>query len=301
LGICPAQKTRSIGILLNLSLDGANLMIKYLSKVLYVLTGAKRKLLFLLLIFSFTSVLEALGIGLIGPFIKFASEPELIHKFQPLDWLYQRLGLQESNQFIPILGLAIAIIFCIKSILYFLARSYIFQFSFTQKEELIAKLLNAYLTVPYTFHLSRNTASLIKNTIIETNQFTQACLLQLLNAIASLIIVLSLLVLLAQTDLILLAMILGVLLPIFFIFSLLKKKFSRWGRVKSKAQQEMIRVLNHGLGGIKETRVIGCESYFERQMELQGAKFSRAATLFQSSQQFTRLHFNEIYKISMRC
>ncbi len=89
-------------------------MLGYLRKVLYVMTGRRRSLLLLLLMFSLTSVLEAFGIGLIGPFLRLASTPESIHKIPLLDWAYRQLNLQSSSQFILILGLVIVTVFCIK-------------------------------------------------------------------------------------------------------------------------------------------------------------------------------------------
>ncbi|MBE9125343.1 MULTISPECIES: ABC transporter ATP-binding protein [unclassified Coleofasciculus] len=264
-------------------------MIAYLSKVLYVLTERKKNLLLLLLMFALTSILEALGIGLIGPFLNIASNPDSIRKIALLDWTYQELGLQSSRQLVPIVGGVIIGVFCVKSILYFFSKSYIFKFSFNQKRILMSRLLNAYLIVPYTFHLSRNTATIIKNIISETNQFTQNCLLPLLNATANFVVVAVLLILLAKTNLLLLVLILGVLVPTFLLFQKFGKKFSKWGKIKSETQKEMIRVINHGLGGLKETRVIGCEPYFESQMEQQTHKYARAATLFQSSQLLPRI------------
>ncbi|NEP00701.1 MAG: ABC transporter ATP-binding protein [Symploca sp. SIO2E9] len=264
-------------------------MFKYLSKVLYVLTGTRQELLFLLLMFVLSSVLEALGIGLIGPFLSLVSNPDAIHKIYLLDWIYKQLKLESSSQFIPVVGIAIATVFCFKSLLYFLTKTYIFKFSFNQKKILMSRLLKAYLAVPYTFHLSRNTAGVIKNIIIETQKFTQGCILPLLNATSNLVIICVLLLLLAQTNLVLLVMILGVLLPTFLLFHQLGNKFKKWGTIGSESNKEMIRVINHGLGGLKETRVIGCESYFEQQMEQQARKFARALTLFNSSQVLPRI------------
>ncbi|MFM5886798.1 MAG: ATP-binding cassette domain-containing protein, partial [Dolichospermum sp.] len=45
------------------------------------------------------------------------------------------------------------------------------------------------------------------------------------------------------------------------------------------AYGEMIRITNHGLGSLKETRVIGCESYFEYQMEQQSRIYAKSTTL----------------------
>ncbi|MGB3693557.1 MAG: ABC transporter ATP-binding protein [Spirulinaceae cyanobacterium] len=243
----------------------------------------------MLLIFGLTSILEAVGIGLIGPFLSLASQPESVQKIPMLNWLYQQLDLESTRDFIPILGLTIIIVFCLKSGFYFLARSYIFKFSFTQKSILISRLLSAYIKVPYTFYLSRNTASIMKNIITETTKFTLQCLLPILTGIANLVVIVFLLIVLAYTDLSLLVMILGIILPTFFLFQRLGKQFKKWGDTKSISQQEMIKVINHGLGGIKEMRVIGCERYFENQMKEQAENYSQAATLFQSAQLLPRI------------
>lgn len=264
-------------------------MLTYFSKVLYVLEGRRKGLLWLLFIFTLTSVLEALGIGLIGPFLGVASNPESIHKIFLLDWVYQQLKLQSSSQFIPILGIGIATIFCLKSLLYFLSWVNIHQYSSKLNQSLITRLLNAYLVVPYTFHLNKNTASLIKNILIETSTFTTACILPLLQSAVNFIVLFCLFLVLAKTDLLLLVMIMGILLPIFILFNLLGGKFKKWGKIKSESKQEMIRILNHGLGGLKETRVIGCESYFQKQMAREAQQFSTAESLFQSSQILPRI------------
>jgi hypothetical protein len=108
-------------------------MINYLSKVLYILAGSRRKLVPLIFIFTISSVLETLGVGLVGPFLNLASSPESFHKIPLLDWVYRQLGMQSSRQFILMLGLIIIVLFCIKAFLYFLARIYTIQFGFKQK------------------------------------------------------------------------------------------------------------------------------------------------------------------------
>jgi ABC-type multidrug transport system fused ATPase/permease subunit len=264
-------------------------MLEYLSKVWYILKGSRKSLPLLLLVFVLSSVLEALGIGLIGPFLNLASNPSSIHEIPLLQWAYLQLNLQSSSQFIPILGLLIAIVFCLKSFLYFLAQKYINSFSFNQKAKLSSRLLRAYLTVPYTFYLRKNTASIINNIITETLWFTHGCMLPLLGGIANLTVILVLVVLLAQTDLLLLVLILAVLLPTFLLFYQLRNQFKKWGREASQANQETIRIINHGLGGLKETRVIGCEPYFQQQMEEQVQRMAHAAAFAQTFQGLPRI------------
>ncbi|MDJ0798492.1 MAG: ABC transporter ATP-binding protein [Calothrix sp. MO_167.B12] len=264
-------------------------MIKYFSKVWYILKGSRKNLPWLSLTFVLSSLLEAIGIGLIGPFLSLASNPESINKIPILNWVYMQFNLQSTSEFIPILGLIIAAFFCIKSVLYFLAKKYIIQFSFTLQAKLSSRLLSTYLAVPYTFFLRKNTATLIKNMTSEAMRINHFCVQPILGAIANMTVVCILLLLLAQTDLILLVMILAIMLPTFLLFYTFKNKFKIWGQALSESNQEIIRIVNHGLGSFKETRVIGCEAYFHNQMEQQVQKFSTASTRFHSSNILPRI------------
>ncbi|NJN76401.1 MAG: ABC transporter ATP-binding protein, partial [Synechococcaceae cyanobacterium RL_1_2] len=128
-------------------------MIKYLSKVWYILKGSRKKLPFIITVFIATSVLEALGIGAIGPFLALASNPDDVLNIKILEWLYSHLNLSSTDDFIPILGLVIAGVFLIKSVLYFIGKFYVARFSFNQQAQLSSRLLKSYLVAPYTFHL----------------------------------------------------------------------------------------------------------------------------------------------------
>ncbi len=264
-------------------------MLKYLSKVWYILKGSRKSLPLLLLVFVLSSLLEALGIGLIAPFLNLAAKPDSIQEIHLLQWTYSQLNLQSDSQFIFILSMAIAIIFCLKSFLYFLAQKFIFSFSFNQKGKLASRLFRTYLAVDYTFHLRKNTANITHNIVFETQGFTHGAVLPLLNSIANLTVIFVLVLLLAQTDLLFLAIILAVLLPVFLLFYQLRNQFKKWGQEASKANREVIRIINHGLGGLKETRVIGCEPYFQQQMEQQVQIMAETATLAQSFQKLPRI------------
>jgi ATP-binding cassette, subfamily B, bacterial PglK len=259
-------------------------MFKYLSQVLYILSGSKIKLIILLLGFTISSILEAVGIGLIAPFINLASNPNLDNLPSFVSKAIGKLNIDSGSELLLVLGLTIIAFFCFKSVLYFTTQAYIYHFSSNYKAKLASRLLKAYLSVNYEFHLNKNTASLIKNIVIETNQFYFYCLLPLLKGISNFAVICFLLILLAITDLRLLAMILLVLLPIFFLFNLFRSRFRKWGQMSSQSQQSMIRTINHAMGGLKETKVIGCEAHFEQEMDYLVKNYARATTFSQSSQ-----------------
>ena len=219
-------------------------MVTYLSKVFAILAEAKQQLIPLLILLTFASILETLSIGLIGPFLSLSTKPKTIEDSEILSWIYQELHSKSVGEFIFTLGIFITIVFCIKGIFFFLTKVYIIKFGFEQKNTLISKLLHTYLVISYTFHLSRNTSTLIKNIILETEQFTHACLLPLLNAVANFAVMAVLIALLAKTDIILLSLMLGVLLPLFVVLQRTSRYFSVWGKTLSDTHQEMIRIIN---------------------------------------------------------
>ncbi|NEO15446.1 MAG: ABC transporter ATP-binding protein [Moorea sp. SIO3F7] len=264
-------------------------MVSYLSNFLYILGERKLRLIPLLLLILLSSLLDTVGIGLVGPFMGLATNPRLIELNSRLHWVYAKLGLTYEVQFIALLGLIIILAFWTKSLLSFQAQKYIFKFSFTQYGELSSNLLHAYLVAPYTFHLRKNTAFLINTVLEDSGVFSVKFMIPFLKTVASFIIIVFLVVLLIITDpiaTITLALILLIPLGIIYQF---KDKISEWGKKVSQSKEEMIRIINHSLGGLKETRIIGCESYFEKQMNDQVDKLVNGMTSFHTFQALPRI------------
>jgi ATP-binding cassette, subfamily B, bacterial PglK len=137
---------------------------------------------------------------------------------------------------------------------------------FRIKGNLSRKLLRAYLLAPYTFHLSRNSALLINNINKEIDAFCHEVLLTLLGIISHLILVLLMIVLLIKTNIIAVLLILVMLLVPILLYRKFQNKLREWGERAMQAHIDIIRTINHSLGGFKETRIIGCESYFEEEL-----------------------------------
>jgi ATP-binding cassette, subfamily B, bacterial PglK len=241
-------------------------MFGYISRILYVVTGSKNRLLLMALVFIAVSLLDTVGIGLIGPFMGLATAPDLIFQKIWLNNLYVHSGLKTPYQFISLLGFAILLIFYLKSFLNFRMQEQIFKFSLGQSGKLVERLLKAYLSADYTFHLQRNTSAILQTLVVETSQFSNSVLIPLLVSVSNAAVLFFLLSLLMITSLVGTTAILGVILLAFLISNLFKNRMSRWNQEAAAAQDYMIRTINHSVGGIKETKVIGCESYFEGQI-----------------------------------
>jgi ABC-type multidrug transport system fused ATPase/permease subunit len=270
-------------------IEERNHKMDYLSKFLYVISARKSELIFLLVSFLTISMLDAIGIGLVGPFIGLAVNPTTIERNEWLSIFYEHSGLGNTSQFISLLGFVIIAIFYLKSFFYYQVQNHVYKFCFTQQVKLRLRLLRTYLSLPYTFHLRTNSAHLIQNIIKESEQFTYSVAIPLLNLLAHAFILVVLILLLAKTDMLATVSILGLLLAAFVPFHYFRHHLARWGKSGVDANTEMLRIVNHAIGGLKETRVIGCEVYFEDQLGQQVNNFARVATNFHVFQLLPRI------------
>ena len=261
----------------------------YLSKFLFVISAKKIKLLLIVTLFITISLLDAIGIGLIGPFIGLAVKPETIQGNVWLSNLYGYLKLSSINQFIALLGLFVVILFYFKSFFYYQIQTYVLRFCYSQQVLLRLRMLRTYLSLPYTFYLKTNSAHVIQNISGESANFTYSIAIPLLNSIANLFVLVVLLLLMAKTDLLATVSIFGLLLIVIVPFHYLRHKVSAWGKSGLEANTETIRVVNHAIGGLKTTKLIGCENFFENQLLAQSNKYAKAASLFHSFQQLPRI------------
>ncbi len=251
-------------------------MLKYLSKVLYILSGSRLQLGLLVGSFVFSSVLEALGVGLIAPFLAIAANPS-IARTGFLSGFLRSLNLQSDSEIITGLAIILIVLFIFKTVIYFLCKLYILKYSYWQKNQLESRLMRTYLRIPYIFHLNKNSAVLIKNIAIESHQFTTNSLIPLLEIIANVIVMVVLLALLAYSEISLLIVALIIILPTILVFARLSRRVKRWGEVMSTSNHNMIAAVNHGLGGLKETKVIGCEEHFEQELDVHSKEYAAAA------------------------
>jgi ATP-binding cassette, subfamily B, bacterial PglK len=239
---------------------------RFNSKFLYIVAERKYQLIILIILFLISSVLDTVGIGLIGPFMSLATDPNLVHKNELLDWLYGFTRADSKPKFIAYFGILIVCVFYIKSLISFTIQKKVFKFSYGQKGDLSQRLLRGYLAAPYTFHLTRNSASLVQNILQETNNFCNGIMLPFLNSISYSVVIFCLGFLLIKTNVIATFSILVILLIPFLLYQNFKGRLALWGKEASISQVGILRTINHSMGGFKETRIIGCEEYFDDQM-----------------------------------
>ncbi|EDZ97014.1 MAG: ABC transporter ATP-binding protein [Limnospira sp. PMC 1291.21] len=264
-------------------------MQNFINRFFFILPASPKQLVILVILFVVMSVLEAFGIGMIGPFLNLASHPNLVNESEFVASIYAGLNLTEASHGIALLGLFIIALFAIKSFLNWQIKTYVFGFCLKVRGKLCEKLIQEYLSVPYTFHLSKDSAAVIQCIIIYTQAFALDILMPILNSAANLMIIIALSGLLLMTSQLVVIVLIFLFLPLILILNAFKDKIKYWGKRVSYADESIIRIVNHSLGGIKETKVIGCSGFFEEQLSEQSREYIEAGTFLLSFQVVPRI------------
>ena len=239
-------------------------MLQIVKKLLYIIPASRLSMVGMMLLFLFSSALEVVGIGALAPFVSLAGKPESIHQYSWLSELYQSSGVANEAQFIALLGLLAMLLFCGKTFVSWLTQVSIFKYSCNQQRLLVDELIGRYITAPYPYHLKRSSSYII-DSIIEVSSKFNFILQSALSSVANVLLVISLFALLCYTSGMTMIVLLIVLLPALWLINSFKQKLKDWGSQARDSRANLIKIINHALGGIKETKVIGCEDYFRQQ------------------------------------
>lgn len=250
-------------------------MNKFISKFFYVTRGKHKAFMAISCLFVVSSVFEMVGVGLMGPFAAMVTDSDFIKNTSWLATIYEKFSFDSPQKFILLFGIFTIIAFYLKAIIGFISQKAIAEFSHSLKGNLSSKLMKSYLSAPYTLHLTKNSADLVQSVITFTDRFCIGLVLSLLTALSNSVVIIALVSLLVATNAAASVGIAVVLLVALAVLNPLKDRLARWGKNGFDASAEMIRILNHGLGGLKETRIIGCEPYFETQMRSAANKYAK--------------------------
>lgn len=255
-------------------------MLNHLKKLLYILSASKLSLFLVAVVFIFASCFEAFGIGIVGPFIALASDPTVLERAPFLEKVRDFLGIEQTNHFIAIIGLIAIFTFVGKSLIAWGTQALIFNFSNRQQRLLIIRMARGYLSAPYVYQITKNSSSITDRLIEIANSFSTAIFIPLLTTFSNLFLFISLFFLLCFTSFHIMIVSLIVLFPVFIFFNSFAPMIRQWGRQMRDSKADIIKIVNHAFGSIKETKVIGCEGYFENQIARQAEKLERSHRRF---------------------
>lgn len=256
-----------------------------IQKSIALLGSDKRKLPLMLLVFIFVSVIDVLGIGLMGPFIAFVMDYEQQSNVARnlSDILNSEISVGSSMK---IIGVSLMFFFIFRAILAIAANGYIISFSEKQRLRLKLDLLKTYQSMSSEVSNERNTAEYIQAIHTLTGYYSGNVLFYMLKFVSEIIICISLVVLLAfQSPGVVLALILLLGIGIISWDKYSKSRLKFLGSSINKYSGQALSHLRESLDGYEELRILGKTNTFhdrftENSSKL--AKFQKTAAIYGS-------------------
>ncbi|MES2358471.1 MAG: ABC transporter ATP-binding protein [Gemmatimonadota bacterium] len=246
------------------------------------------RLIFVLALNVLGALGETVGVALIPAYVALLNAPAAARKF--LAGHHGRWFVNGTDSEMLVRATVTLALFFVLKNGYLLAMTYVQRrFIAGRQVTLSTRLLRTYLFSPYTFHLTRNTAELLRNINSEVNQVFSGVLLPLIALMSELLILILVGVLLFSVDPlssgVALALIAGATAA---YYGTIRRKISRLGRRQQASGAELIKWVNQGLGGIKETKVLGREAFFLDAYGRNVTEWVRAGTMLQMLNEFPR-------------
>lgn len=208
------------------------------------------------------ALFELVGVSLITELVSIVTDPSKIHKNQMLKSVYDLFGMREDRQFFLALVIGLIILYLVKNIFLLWINYVQYTFIYNNQLRLSGRLIDCYLKKPYTYHLDKNSAEMVRNVMLDTERFFQM-LLSVFLMLSELLISLLLCVYLFTVDWFItvsVAVILGIFTAIYLL--LFKNKAKEYGKINQIYDGKMHQSINQALGAVKDIKILHREKYF---------------------------------------
>mgnify|MGYP003971878097 CR=1 FL=1 len=252
---------------------------KYLKEIIFLLDKDQKKIPLLIFIFIVVSMLDFIGIALVGSYIALIVGQDQALSSELFSAMFNIILGTESPSVLEI-GFLIFFIFLLKAFIGILINYVVIQFCQRQELRLRSHLMSYYQFMPYTEHIQRNSSEYI-HSITQLVGAYSGTLLILLKLMSDSAIGIAILILLGLTSfkmLLILLILLGILVYIFDLF--FKKRLNSYGVLVNISQTEMIKGVHEGIEGLKEIRILSTESFFHGKVKNAAAKALRYHKFF---------------------
>jgi ATP-binding cassette subfamily C protein len=257
----------------------------------------KRNGVLLFVLMTVGALSEVVGVGAIPAFLAVIAIPEKLLENDTVRTVYDALGMESARDMVLWAALGLIAVFALKNAyLAFLAYAKA-RYSSKRQVSISNRLFRAYLHSPYTFHLQRNTAELLRNTNSEAGGVSSLVLNLFTMAMEGMVLVFIFLGLLVALGPALTAVTFAVFGALTYAFwRVTRAKVDEFAKEEQRHRKQSVQAVNQGLGGFKDARVLGREDYFLRSYE-ESTLFKAQAAQFKAFIQATPRLFLETIAI----
>jgi ABC-type multidrug transport system fused ATPase/permease subunit len=235
------------------------------------------------------TALEMFSVGLVVPALAFMTRGNSAPSPRLAAWL-EWLGNPSSNKLILLVLLLLLGVYAVKSAFLLFVAYWQSRFVTATQASTSRRLFAIYLAQPWTFHLQRHSAELMR-TINESHEFSHICSVFLMTVSEALVLsgLVGLLLWFEPTGAIVVAGMLGAAAWLFN--ALARPRSRRWANAQRHHAKMIIKHVQQGLGGAKDVKIRGCEQEFLDQFRHHSDGQARMAALQSLVHQVPRLWF----------
>ena len=240
-----------------------------LKKVAFILDKKQKKgIIFLMVLVLIGMLIEFVSLGMLMPTLNILIDSKSISNYPLLTTFLKFIGNPTRITFVLSVLLILVTVYLAKALYVFYMTWEQQKFSANLSSDLSIKLFKGYLNAPYSFHLNRNSALLIRNIQVEVGVFSGLTnsMLFFVTEISVIISIAMLLFILQPIGSILVLIILSISGFLFFHFT--KKKLAKWGENRQVLAGSFSKILIQSFGGVKEIMILGKEKYFINEFNL---------------------------------
>lgn len=256
----------------------------YLVKKLISHIGKKKivAVILLQLLSLLSSILEALSVGVIIPFITLIGSPEKVINYIKINKLFNSFNLSSANLSNVNLIYYTTFLF-ITLVLLSAFLKWVLVYLNTKLCNSIGSLLayNLYkrtLYQPYIAHTNRNSSEILSD-VNRANDLVNTIIIPfflMLNAIFTIVLLSSVLIFL--NPFVIISSFIGISIFYFFVMKLVKRKLFFESALMNARKPLLIKILQEGLGGIRDILIDGTQSYYSEIYYSNEKKFKESLT-----------------------
>lgn len=223
------------------------------------------------------ALFELVGIASIGPFMAVVADSNVIQSNKVLSGLFLLVGFEENQVFLYFLGFLVLVSLAISSLFSMFTVWRLALFSSEVGTEIASELYRYYLSQDWIFHTQGSSAQFTKQVSTESARVAQGVIEPLLQMNARIVVAIAIsLAIIAFNPVIAL---LGCMLFGFaylLLFRTVRSQLAKNGLIISQVMTERFRLLNEGLGGIKDLLLYGRTNNLISQFDSASLKYARA-------------------------
>lgn len=222
------------------------------------------------------ALLEVVNVSAIAPFLTLASNPTMIHDNPILVLVYEHFEFSSVNSFLIAVGMGVFGLMLLSNGWAALATWAQLRLVWSWNHQLSVRLLERYLSRPYSYFLIRNTADLSKNLLSEIQQITNQMIKPVILAIGRAVVALGIICVLILTNPVLAVLVTLVVGGSYgIIYATVRRKLRQIGQDRVWANSKRFTIANEALAGIKDAKVLNVEEEFLARFRSPSYRFSR--------------------------